>query len=380
MIYRFLLIALVATLAACRQAEQADHPPLEAHNQSAGASESGTIGRDRIVLNDAQMATAEIRVEPLRAQIINYRYYAPGEVVANGYRSYLLSPRVDSVVVERHAVLGQHVQKGQPLVTLTSEAIATAQEALHSSADEWRRVEKLGREFVGEKRFVLAQSRYRSARGKLQALGLTDSAIAGAAEGKLQAAGEYTLTAAIGGVVLADNFHQGQAVSAGDSLLQVASENELWVEARLPADNTLPLPAESPAFVAAADSEFPARVAQEAHAIDRETRTRVVRLTVDNQAHRLHPGMFADVYFQLNTRQPVIAVPESALLRGDDGDWILFVETEPNRFQATEVEVGATLGDWRLVSGVAEGTRVVMQGAFFVAAQISKGGFDPHNH
>jgi len=45
-----------------------------------------------------------------------------------------------------------------------------------------------------------------------------------------------------------------------------------------------------------------------------------------------------------------------------------------------EVEVGQALGEWREVFGIEAGSRIVTEGAFFVASQIAKGGFDPHNH
>lgn len=307
--YRLIFFPLMLALAACGPADREAPPPVENHRAEDGQQHGEEQSKTQISMDETQISLAEIRVEPLRTRIVEYRYYAPGEVTTNDYRSYLLSPRVNSVVVKRHAVLGQHVQQGAPLVTLTSEVVASAQETLHRSADDWRRVQKLGREFVGDKQYVLAQSSYRSARGKLQSLGLTESAIVDAADGKLQSAGEYTLTAVIDGVVLADNFHQGQAVSAGDKLLELASERELWVEARLPADSGLALPADSPALVRAAGGDFAGRVSQEAHAIDPETRTRIVRLLVDNRSHRLHPGMFADVYFLLKTPQPVTVVP-----------------------------------------------------------------------
>ena len=123
-----------------------------------------------------------------------------------------------------------------------------------------------------------------------------------------------------------------------------------------------------------------ASVTQEAHTIDPVTRTRTVRLLVDNSEHRLHPGQFAEVFFRFRTQQPVLAVPETALMRGADGDWTVFVEDHPGEFQPVEVELGRALGPLREITGIAPGTRIVTRGAFFVASQIAKGGFDPHNH
>ncbi|WP_193164189.1 efflux RND transporter periplasmic adaptor subunit [Microbulbifer hainanensis] len=365
--------------AGSNHAEHNNQPEHQGHGKNADGADGKQPHDGAVELTAPQRRTARIRVETLRPRKVSYRLYAPGEVVANGYRSYLVAPRVDSVVLKRHVVLGEHVSLGQPLVTLTSGAVASAQSAYRNSAAEWQRVRELGRQTVGARRFVQAESDYREAAGRLRTFGLSEAAIRAAAS-DTEKPGEYTLVASVAGVVLADNFHQGQPVVAGDRLLTVSSEKDLWVEARLPADRLLSLPAGSRAIVRAAGMEFPARVAQEAHAIDAQTRTRVVRLLVDNGSHRLHPGIFADVYFLRETEQAVMAVPESALVRGADGDWTLYVERQPDHFAPVEVRRGRALGQLREISGLPADSRVVTDGAFFVASQGAKDGFDPHNH
>ena len=340
------------------------------HEEEAGKS---------ITLSQQQRALANISVAKIKASVRNYQVYAPGEILSNGYTSYQVSPRVDSVILRRHVALGDHVEVGQELVTLFSESVADAQGDFRIDSSEWRRVKQLGRKTVGEKRYVSAQNSYEAAYGRLLAFGLSEEAIQALAE-KSQPLGEYTLVAANAGAVLSDDFHQGQRVESGQALIELADERELWVEARLAPNARLELPAGVEAQIKVGSYTYPAVVTQEAHTIDPDTRTRVIRLIVNNDSHQLHPGQFADVYFSFATDTPVLAVPEAALMRGGDGDWTVFVETEPDEFRSVEVELGRTLGQWREISGVSAGTPVVMEGAFFVASQFAKGGFDPHGH
>ncbi len=86
------------------------------------------------------------------------------------------------------------------------------------------------------------------------------------------------------------------------------------------------------------------------------------------------------MYFRFKTSEPVLAVPETALMRGADGDWTVYVEEAEGEYEPVEVELGRSIGGLREVSGLAAGQRVVLRGAFFVASEIAKGGFDPHNH
>jgi len=330
-------------------------------------------------LSTRQQSLADIKVEVLDARPMNFRVYAPGEIKANGYTSYLVSPRVDSVVLRRHVALGDHVEKGQALVSLFSESVAEAQAGYRVASSEWQRVKKLGRKAMGDSRFISAKSAYEAAYGRLLAFGLSESAIQSLNDNS-QALGEYTLTAANSGSVQSDDFNQGQRVESGQALMELSDEKELWVKALLAPNIHLELPAGTEAEIKVGNEWFTAKVIQEAHTIDPQTRTRVVRLQVNNDSHRLHPGQFADVYFLFATDESVLAVPESALMRGSDGDWTVFVEVEPGEFQAQEVELGRSLGKWREITGVESGSRVVMEGAFFVASQISKGDFDAHNH
>jgi len=332
-----------------------------------------------ITLSPAQTTLANIKIAVLEPRPMTYQVYAPGEVLANGYTSYLVSPRVDSVVLHRHAGLGDYVQKGQALVTLFSENVAEAQAAFRVADSEWQRVKKLGRKAVGDTRFVAAQANYEADYGRLLAFGLSQEAIRDLGK-KSQTLGEYTLVAVIAGAVLSDDFRQGQRVEPGESLMELADEQELWIEARLAPTSKLEVPAGTEAQVHIVGEVFAASVTQEAHTIDLQTRTRVVRLLVNNEAHRLHPGMFAEVYFSYTTKELILAVPESALMRGGDGDWTIFIEEEPGHFEAHEVELGRSLDQWREITGVPAGSRVVMEGAFFVASEIAKSGFDPHNH
>lgn len=384
LILNCLMVIIALTAITCLGlAEDEHHEEHNAHGENKSHEEDGEEaghGQEELVtLSLEQCKMAGIKVDILNAKPITYSIYAPGELLANGYSSYLVSPRVDSVVLSRQVSLGDHVKKGKVLVTLFSAIVAEAQATFRIADSEWKRVKKLGKKALGAKRYVSAHADFEAAKSKLLAFGLSEKAISALNE-DLKHLGEYTLTAHIDGTVLSDNFRQGQRVEAGQALIELADERELWVEARLAPNSKINISAGTKANVKILDEVFPAKVTQESHTIDEETRTRTVRLVVDNAAHRLHPGMYADVYFSFTTEKLVLAVPESSLMRGSDGDWLVFVEKEPGKFLPHEVELKRHLGKSREISGIASGSRIVMEGAFFVASEKAKSGFDPHDH
>jgi len=336
--------------------------------------------QEGISFSPEQMLLANIEVTELMSRIFVTSIYAPGEIKANGYTSYIVSPRTESVIVNRHATLGEHVEKDQPLVTLFSESMVEAQANYRVTYSEWLRVKKLGKGTISESRLLKSETDYNSAVGRLTAFGLTEQAIKNEMKSDLSTLGEYTLVAKRSGVILSDDFAQGQRVAAGDQIMILADEKNLWVEARISPNKKLNLPIGTLAEIEVDTQVYQARVIQEAHTIDPITRTRIVRLAVENQDDTLHSGMFVNVNFQLKIKVPVIAVPETALMHGADGDWTVFVEDHPGEFETVEVELGQRLGSYRQIIGLAPNTRVVTKGAFFVASEIAKGGFDPHGH
>lgn len=352
------------------------HKEGETHSETAVTKTQ----EEGITFSPQMMALANIQVEALYPQYFMSSVYAPGEIKANGYTSYIVSPRTESVIISRQATLGEHVEKGQPLVTLFSESMAQAQADYLVAFSEWKRVKKLGTPTVSESRLLKAETDYSAALGRLTAFGLTAEAIKNISQHKNNKLGEYTLTAIRAGAVLQDDFSQGQRVSPGETIMLLADEENLWVEARVSSNKRLNLSIGSPALIELEGQQYKANVIQEAHTIDPVTRTRVIRLSVDNQDDTLHSGMFVNVNFQFKTQTPVMAVPESALMRGADGDWTLFIEDHPGEFEAQEIELGQPLGEFREIKGLVQGSRVVVQGAFFVASEMAKSGFEPHNH
>ena len=200
------------------------------------------VHEEGITFSPKQMLLANIEVTELIPRTFAKSIYAPGEIKANGYTSYIVSPRTESVIVSRHATLGEHVEKGQSLVTLFSESMAEAQANLRVTYSEWQRVKKLEKGTVSESRLLKSETEYNSAVGRLTAFGLTKQAIKQGMKSNSSTLGEYTLVAKRSGVVLSDDFAQGQRVAAGDKIMILADEKNLWIEARLSPNKKLNLP------------------------------------------------------------------------------------------------------------------------------------------
>ncbi len=340
------------------------------------------VEADYAELSENQQAYAGVETIVVSKQRLPEVLTAPGEVVVNSYRTTAVTPRVSAQVIKRHVRLGDHVKKGQSLITLSSVAMAEAQGALLEAEIELKRVKELGRKVVSEKRFIAAQIAYQKAYSQVSAYGMTNRQIDKLVkEGDAaKANGQFQLLSFQNGTIISDEFVIGQIVEPGDLLMQVTDESRLWVEGRLPAGSAEAIQSHADAVVTLGSTHIPGKVAQIHHLLDEITRTQAVYVEVDNSGHQLHPGQFVSVSINSVQFNEGIAVPTEAVLRNNKGEWRVFVETESGRYEPQVVNMLSSRGDQVVIEGVEEGKRIVGYGAFFVQSEMAKSAFDTHNH
>jgi len=378
-----LLLALASgnTLAADGHAEnEASHEESEGH----GGHEKGGEHEEEAAaeLTPEQIHTAGIETITIHRSKVADILIAPGEVMLNAYRTIRVTPRIDAQIVKRHARLGDRVEAGTPLVTLSSVDFAEAQGQLLVSDREWQRVKKLGRKVVSERRYLEAQVARQQAFAKVLAYGMTEKQVK-ALLGKGNASranGELELLSTQAGTVIEDDFVVGELAEPGRILFTVTDESTLWVDARLNATDANRVRVGSSARIRIGSQWLDGTVVQARHTLDESTRTLSVRLEVANPDDQLHPGQFVTVEIQSADSETNIAVPVAAVLRSPDGDWQVFLEEAPGRYEPREVEVLRTVGKQLVVGGLKEGERIVSKGAFFIQSEIAKSGFSVHNH
>jgi RND family efflux transporter MFP subunit len=373
----FILLLMFASSNALT-ADNHGHADNEAGHEEAGEHEEEAVAE----LTPEQIRTAGIETITVKSGQVADILIAPGEVMLNAYRTIRVTPRIEAQIVKRHARLGDHVEAGDPLVTLSSVVVAEAQGQLLVSDREWKRVQKLGRKVVSERRYIEAQVARQQAFARVLAYGMTGEQIKillrkGNAS---EANGELELLSTQAGTVIEDDFIVGELAEPGRILFTITDESSLWVDARLNAEDANRVRVGTSARIRIGNQWLDGQVIQTRHALDESTRTLSVRLEVANPDDRLHPGQFVTVEIQSTDSESGIAVPVAAVMRSPDGDWQVFIEEAPGRFEPREVAVLRTVGKQLVVEGLREGEVIVSKGAFFIQSEIAKSGFEIHNH
>lgn len=318
---------------------------------------------------------AGVTVETFGAKVLSETIRVPAEVIANAYRSSRVTPRITAQVVARHVRLGDTVEVGQSLVTLSSVDMAEAQGALIVADREWQRVKSLGRKTVSARRYTEAQVAKQQALAKVLAYGMTKvqaDALLKTGDAS-EAVGAFDLLAPQSGTVLNDAFIVGELIEPGRVLIDISDESVMWVEARAVPGLLPNIERGAPVRVSVdGTSWIDGTVVQRHHQLDETTRTQGIRIEVENINDQLHSGQFVEAEIISGTTEPTLAVPSEAitLLEGVPS---VFKLENGHEFHAATIETGPTIGDWVVVrGGLKPGDEIAVTGVFHLKSLLLK--------
>ena len=357
-----LAAAIVLGISACNRAT----PP------ATPMTDTATKPSESARMDDAAMNAAGIRLEAVQTSQVSGSLRAPGEVLDSAYGTTLITPRVESLVIRRHAKLGDEVRAGAPLVTLASVQVSDAQADLRVAEQEYRRVSALGPEAVAGRRITESRVALDRARAKAQAYGLP-----GSASGTVN--GQFTLFAPHAGRITEDDFVIGERIEPGKALYRLVDESKVWGDARLAPGTAPRIEPGHAATVVFNDRELAGTVLRSAHRTSDATRNATVRVEVPNRDDALHAGDFVEVVFRADGEEAVtnraateLSVPAGAIVQLQ-GDSVVFRRDAKGVIEPVPVRTGETLGERTVIQeGLKAGDMIVVDGAFKLKAQLLK--------
>ncbi len=303
-----------------------------------------------------------------------------GRVEADESRLARIGASVTGRITDLEVIPGQDVKRGQRLATLNSVELSTAQLAFLRAysqrllaqraaqrAEQLFEADVIGRAELQRRQseFAQAEAEVSAARGQLMVLGMAEEAVAGLTADR-SVNSQASVRASISGTVLERKVTQGQVVQPADTMFLVADLSSVWLVAEVPEQQaTLIRRGES---VEAEIASLPGdRLAGTlsfiAAIVNPETRTITVRMELDNADRRFKPAMLATMFIKGRPERR-LAVPGAAVVRDENRDYV-FVETGQNQYALRLVNLGAEHeGRRQVVSGLARGDRIVVDGAF----------------
>lgn len=302
-----------------------------------------------------------------------------GQVDFDEQRVTRIGATVTGRVTELQATLGQQVKTGDTLAVLNSTELGAAQLAYMKARAQAqlneRNVERAQQLFAAdvigsaelqrrESELSISRAEQRAAADQLRVLGVSAKSLE-----KLSSNGTINsvspVVATMAGTVVERRVTQGQVVQPSEIMFSVADLSRVWVVAEVPEQQAAAVrPGQNiQVEIPALGQQLTAKLIFIADTVNPATRTVMVRSELDNSDRSLKPAMLATVLIEGRPTER-LAVPSGAVVRENNKDYV-FVEVSAQQYRLTEVAAAAPIGDMRpILGGVAEGARVVVDGAF----------------
>lgn len=371
----FTIVAAVAALAACRGAG-----PGKGEERAADRSAADAPPGELRLADPPEL----LKVAPVEATAESEVTAATGKVAFDEERVSRVASPVSGRVVELLAHPGDRVRKGQGLLVIASpdaqSAVADYVAAAADKAVADKNLERQRRLYADQavpyKEVLQAESdatkaaaAHARAAGRLEVLGIDPRS------GEARSS-RFTLRAPIEGIVVERPAFPGMEVrpDSGAPLVTVADLTRLWVLADVYERDLGRVAVGQRATVRVAAEPgrtFSGKVTHVGELVDPATRTVKLRIEVANPALELKPEMFARVTLQgAAPGSAALTVPTSAVLSDGDASAVIVARGD-GRFEKRTVELGGDRdGRVRVLSGLAMGERVVVDGALYLKAAI----------
>ena len=306
---------------------------------------------------------AGVKSEPAELRKLARPVSAPGVAKIDERTLREVTLRADAYIEKLYvAEMGKHVKAGEPLFRIYSPDIVKAEVDYKTAR----------RATAGQSRSD-AEKDLQGAVTRLENLGVPENVIKSLNVDKSATPMKIDWPSPVSGVVIDKKVIEGQKVSAGAMLYQIADLSSIWVIADVAEQDIGPIKVGAPAtavFRAFPNEKFEGKVTFILHELAMQTRTAKVRIEIANPDHRIRHDMYADVTIDSGSGDDQrLVVPVSAVL--DTGTrQVVLVDKGEGRFEPRPVKLGFR-GDGyvEVTEGLAAGDNVVTSANFLIDAE-----------
>ncbi|WP_018981519.1 efflux RND transporter periplasmic adaptor subunit [Salinimonas chungwhensis] len=328
-----------------------DLVPVYKQNEQQNAP-AGTVTISSVVEQNMGVRTAVASTSAINNDIntVGFVAYDEDEIVH-------IHPRVEGWIEEQFVkAAGDPVEQGQPLYSLYSPQLVTAQEEL----------------IIALKRGN--PSLIQAARERLKALGVSSDVIRMVSESRAIVR-DITFYAPQSGFVNALNIRDGFYVKPGMTLMSIARLDSVWVEAHVYETDASAVQTDMPVTMtvdAVKGKIWHGNIAYIAPSLKPDTRTLPVRLKFKNPQQILKPNMLANVHISLPDNTGIVSVPKEAVIRTGTMNRVVLAMGD-GKFRSVAVTLGrAGENNIEILEGLKPGAEVVTSAQFLIDSESSK--------
>lgn len=309
-----------------------------------------------VTVSARQQQNLGMRSEIVQRRVISAPLNVYGTVTADERSLRTVAARANALVEKLYvAASQQQVKKGQKLATLWVPDWSAAQQ-------EYLAVRQLG-----------DGNLTRAARQRL-ALQFMPEDVLKRVERTGQPQTRIDITAPEDGYLSLLSVREGAQVSATQALFELTSLKQVWIVMDYPPSAASQVHTGS-SVEASSDSQpgslFHGTVSELLPDVDAISRTLKARVVMNNPQQKLRPGMYLNLTLASAQQEPVLAIPQEALIQTGSRNTVL-LDDGNGHFTPQAITTGATRDGWtQILSGLEEGQRVVTSGQFLIDSEAS---------
>lgn len=363
---KIMWIPLLAMLCACNK-----------ETESAPSAESEETHANEIHLSSEALEGAAIHIATVGRRALTGGVAVPAEVQFEASSTAHISPLVSGRMVRVTVRLGDHVTRGQLLGVVASSDVSAARASLDqanarltAAESTLRRQQVLQTEGIGAQRQLIdAEAQVSQLRAEAGGLRRQLSVFGSGSSGQL------SLVSPIDGVIVEVHGTLGETVTPDRPTFTVTDPTQVWVRGNVPELEIDRLQQGTAALVrlhAFPDAEFLGTITYVAPALDEQSRSLPIRVTLAAQDTRLRSGLFGSIeLIGADAEERTLVVPVGSVTNLNGQDVVFTAGAEAGAFRPTSIVVGRRAGGFFEVrSGIAEGTRIATTGAFTLKSAL----------
>lgn len=297
----------------------------------------------------------------------------------------VITAKADGIVKFRgnKATSGMAVSEGTPLFTISGANLAqgnidaevrqSRMNYLKLKADYERSVELAKDQIISQKEFQTTKLMYENARNEFNTIS------------KNYSSNGQRINAPMSGFIKSVSVADGQFVQAGTPLAVVAKNKRLLLEANVTQRYFDKLPTvKSANFTipngATYDTDnLNGKVLSYGRSASMDSPFIPITFEIDN-SQGLLSGSGVEVYLKSSPKPNALVIPMSSI-QEEQGVFYVYIQTAGETFDKREVKLGANDGrEVEILSGVADGERVVTKGGYQIKLSVASGALPAHGH
>ncbi len=296
----------------------------------------------------AEVVLPKVEVTTVASRDVVQQVIFTGNVEAEAVNN--IAPQQPRRIKEIRFDVGDHVRKGETLVSLENSALVQSKAQMDNAKIEYDRTDELYK--IGG-----------ASKSEWDARRLQYEVAKATYENLLE---NTTLVAPISGIVTARNYDNGD-MAGGLPVLVIEQIRPVKIMINI-SENLFARVRKGMKvdvnFEAYGDEVFAGSISRIYPTINNSTRTFAAEVTIPNNDERVRPGMFARVTLPYGKQNRVVTPDRSVNKLMGSGDRYVYVLEADGTVRYSKVELGRRLGsEWEILSGLESGETVVVKGA-----------------